>query len=103
MTKRKQPLHKQVYSKLKRKAPKVPDITCPAIDDIINRLESLASQKKDLTQRTCNALVRKLEKLRSANEKLRDSGIYWNQSTKDIIDKYVAKKKRPKFDKKLYI
>ena len=97
MAKKKQPLHRQVYSKLKRKAPKVPDITCPAIDDVINRLESLASQKKDLTQRTCNVLVRKLEKLRSANEKLRDSGLYWNQSTKDVIDKYVAKKNKTLF------
>ena len=93
MAKTKQNLHKQVYSKLKRKSPSVPDITCPAIDDVITRLESLASQKKELTQRACNVLLRKLEKLRTANEKLRDSGLYWNQSTKDIIDKYIGKKK----------
>ena len=27
------------WSKIRRKAPKVPDITCPAIDDILNQLE----------------------------------------------------------------
>lgn len=93
--KRKQPLHKLVYARLKKKSPKVPDITCPAIDDIIHRLESLASQKKDLTQRTASVLIRKLEKLRSANEKLRDSGIYWNNASKDLIVEYIVKKKKP--------
>jgi len=94
--KKKQPLHKLVYARLKKKAPKVPDITCPAIDDVIRRLESLASLKQDLTPRTANVLVKKMEKLRRANEKLRDSGLYWNQSAKDLIDRYVAKKKKPK-------
>ena len=27
------------WSKIRKKAPKVPDITCPAIDDILNQLE----------------------------------------------------------------
>ena len=29
------------WSKIRKKAPKVPDITCPAIDDILNQLEKL--------------------------------------------------------------
>ena len=32
-------LEKKHWLKLKRKSPKVPDITCPIIDDIIARLE----------------------------------------------------------------
>ena len=27
------------WSKIRKKAPKVPDITCPAIDDVLNKLE----------------------------------------------------------------
>ena len=27
------------WSKIRSKAPKVPDITCPAIDDVLNQLE----------------------------------------------------------------
>ena len=95
--KKKQPLDKLVYSRLKKKAPKVPDITCPAIDDIINRLDSLASQNKDLTLRTAKVLTAKLEKLRTANERLRDSGVFWNQAVKDVLEKYVAKKKKIRF------
>ena len=90
---RKQPKHRLVYSKLKKKAPKVPDITCPAIDNVISRLEKLSSTTQLLTERTANALIKKLEKLRTANELLRDSGIYWNKSCKDlIIDVYKKKK-----------
>ena len=95
--KRKQPTYKVVYKKLKKKAPKIPDITCPAIDDVINRLELLANTDTQVTTRTFKALSAKLEKLRTANEQLRDSGIYWNQAAKDLIDKYIAKKKKPSF------
>lgn len=95
--KRKKPLHRLVYSRLKKKAPKVPDITCPAIDDVISRLERLSNTTQNLTTRTCNVLIGKMEKLRTANEQLRDSGVFWNQAVKDVIDKYIAKKKKPKF------
>ena len=102
--KRKQPKHKLVYKKLKKKAPKVPDITCPAIDDVINRLEILANTDKQMTTRTFKVLSNKLEKLRTANEQLRDSGIYWNNAAKELIDQYIAKKKKPSvFDKDLYM
>jgi hypothetical protein len=36
------------WSKIRKKAPKVPDITCPNIDAILNRLEKLVG--KDLTK-----------------------------------------------------
>ena len=83
--------HRLVYSRIKKKAPRVPDITCPAIDEIITRLNDLGDKQKIMPKRTANALGKKLEKLRTANEKLRDSGIYWNQAVKDILAKYVAK------------
>ena len=94
--KRKQPLHKVVYKRLKKKSPKIPDITCPAIDDVINRLEVLANTDKQITTRTFKTLSAKLEKLRTANEQLRESGMYWNQAAKDLIDKHIAKKKKTK-------
>jgi FtsZ-binding cell division protein ZapB len=95
--KRKQPLHRLVYSRIKKKSPKIPDITCPAIDDVILRLEKLSQTTQNLNLRTCKVLTNKLEKLRRANEQLRDSGVYWNQAVKDLIDKYVVKRKKPKF------
>ena len=85
---------KLVYSRIKKKAPKVPDITCPAIDDVIKRLETLASTTKQLTTAQYKVLSNKLERLRTANEQLRESGIYWNNATKELIDKYIAKKKK---------
>lgn len=90
-----QPKHRLVYSRLKKKAPTIPDITCPAIDDVISRLEKFEHRGKPITDRNVNAIKRKLEKLRTANEKLRDSGIYWNRATKDLIDRFIAKKKKP--------
>ena len=57
------------WSKIRKKAPKVPDITCPAIDDVLNQLEKQVG--KELTQRKYKATERKLEKLRIENEKLR--------------------------------
>ncbi len=53
---------KNTLSSLKKKAPKVPPLTCI---------------KKDV--------VKKLEHLRDANEKLRDSGIYWYEKLKHLL------------------
>ena len=55
------------WSKIRKKAPKVPDITCPAIDDVINQLEKIIG--KELKHGKYRALERKLEKLRKENEK----------------------------------
>jgi hypothetical protein len=32
------------WSKIRKKAPKVPDITCPDIDSILNKLENLVGK-----------------------------------------------------------
>lgn len=73
------------YSRLKKKAPSIPDITCPAIDSILESLEKFASKERKYSIRNFNSMKRRLEKLRTANEKLRESGIYWNQVCKDIL------------------
>ena len=68
---------------LKKKAPKIPEFTCPDIDNIISYVED-----KDLLNRTQLAYFkRRMEKLRNSNEKLRDSGIYWYEEIKKLLTK----------------
>jgi exo-beta-1,3-glucanase (GH17 family) len=83
------------WSKIRKKAPKVPDITCPAIDDVLNRLEKLANTTKQLTTAQYKVLSNKLERLRTANEQLRESGIYWHNACEEVVDEYIGKKKKP--------
>jgi len=79
------------WSKIRKKAPKVPDITCPAIDEVLNQLEKLIG--KELKESKFKAVERKMEKLRTANEKLRDSGKYWHDACKDTVRDLLGKKK----------
>ena len=79
------------WSKIRKKAPKVPDITCPDIDAILNRLEKLVG--RDLTKAQFNIIERKMEILRTSNEKLRESGIYWHDACKDTVRDLLGKKK----------
>ncbi len=79
------------WSRIRKKAPKVPDITCPAIDDVLNQLEKQVGN--EFKQRKFKAIERKLEKLRSANEKLRDSGKYWHDACKETVRDLLGKKK----------
>ena len=80
------------WSKIRKKAPKVPDITCPNIDAILNRLEKLVG--RDLTKAQYKIIERKMEKLRVSNEKLRDSGKYWHDACRETIRDLLGKKKR---------
>ena len=79
------------WSKIRKKAPKVPDITCPNIDTILNRLEKLVG--RDLTKAQFKTIERKMERLRTANEKLRESGIYWHDACKDTVRDLLGKRK----------
>tara|TARA_A100000164_G_scaffold381293_1_gene432204 strand:- start:2745 stop:3023 length:279 start_codon:yes stop_codon:yes gene_type:complete len=79
------------WSKIRRKAPKVPDITCPAIDDILNQLEKQID--KEFRHSKFKSIERKMEKLRKANEKLRESGVYWHDACKDAVRDLLGKKK----------
>lgn len=74
------------WQRLKRKAPKVPTITCPDIDKIISQLEKHI-EYVTYTQRNHNSIVRTLERLRSANERLRESGEYWYSIAKEKLKK----------------
>jgi len=79
------------WSKIRKKAPKVPDITCPDIDSILNRLEKLVG--KTLTKFQYKIIERKMEKLRISNEKLRDSGKSWHDACRETIRDLLGKKK----------
>jgi hypothetical protein len=77
------------WQKMKKKAPKVPDITCPDIDSIITRLEKHLNTNATYTEFRHRQIVKILEKLRRANESLRDSGEYWYSTAK----KHLSDKK----------
>jgi|TARA_B100002051_G_C16467484_1_gene501551 hypothetical protein len=79
------------WSKIRKRAPKVPDITCPAIDDVLNQLEKQIG--RELKQSKFNSIERKLDKLRDANEKLRDSGKFWHDECKEAVRDLLGKKK----------
>ena len=93
------PKHKRVWNKIRKKAPKVPDITCPAIDDVINRLETLSSTTKLLTPAQYKMLSNKLERLRTANEQLRESGQYWHDACQQVINEHIGNKKKSDFSR----
>ena len=79
------------WTKIRKKAPKVPNITCPAIDDILNQLEKQIG--REFKHNKFKAVEKKMEKLRIANEKLRDSGKYWHDACKDAIRDLLGKNK----------
>ena len=71
-------------ARLKKRSPKVPDYTCTEIDNVISKLEKIQESKK-FSKLTLKILIRKLERLRSSNEALRESGIYWYEVCKDLL------------------
>ena len=83
--------YKKYWGKIRKKAPKVPDLTCPAIDDILTRLEKSIGGKP-LTLAKYKMYERQMEKLRKANEALRDSGKYWHDVCKEEMQKYHGTK-----------
>lgn len=75
------------WQRWKKQAPKVPDITCPDIDSIITKLDQHLETHKEYTKRSHGSIVRTLEKLRRANESLRESGEYWYGIAKEHLSK----------------
>jgi hypothetical protein len=57
----------------------------------LNRLEKLVGRA--LTKAQFKIMERKMEKLRTANEKLRESGVYWHDACKDTVRDLLGKKK----------
>ena len=74
------PRSNPILVKLKRRAPRIPDFTCPEIDAIIDQLSDLG-----LPHRKYHSLRRSLERLRRSNESLRDSGEYWYEVVKSWL------------------
>ena len=68
---------RKLKKRLKRLAPKVPDYTCPDIDFVIQRIESLYQKGKPPSKLNVKVITKKLERLRRQNENLRNSGKYW--------------------------
>ena len=59
--------------------------TCPDIDSIITRLERHVNTRANYTQFRHQQIVRIMERLRKANESLRDSGEYWYGIAKEHL------------------
>ena len=68
---------------LKKQAPFVPDFTCGDIDKVISELDCYFGVP--LKRVTLYNLKRKLEKLRKANDRLRQSGVYWYELVKELL------------------
>ena len=61
----------------------MPDITCPIIDDVLQRIEKHQQKDKVMSQYQWDIIQRRMEQLRTDNELLRESGIYWYNICKD--------------------
>ena len=83
--------HKKYWSKIRRGAPKVPALTCPGIDKILDILEK-SIDRKPLTLAKYRSLERQMERLRKANEQLRDSGKFWHDECKEVVRDFFGKK-----------
>ena len=81
------------YSRLRKKAPKVPDITCPDIDKVLDIIDKAQGKGKPLTAAKHKQVERIMERLRTANDALRESGKYWHDKTKDTIRDLLGKKR----------
>jgi FtsZ-binding cell division protein ZapB len=79
------------WSRIRKKAPKVPDITCPDLDYVLDKLEKRMG--KNLTKTQFKLIEKKIERLRRANEQLRDSGVYWHDTCKETVRDLLGKKK----------
>ena len=80
---------RSVWSDIRKKAPKVPDITCHDIDTVLKIVEDHIENGKVIKKTQKKKIDRLMEKLRTANEKLRDSGVYWHDQAKDLCKKFI--------------
>ena len=74
--------------KLRTRAPKIPEYSCPVIDEIIADL----STDPNMTAKKFTNVKRKLNRLRKQNTQLRSSGVYWYEIVKKILEKPAKKK-----------
>ena len=81
------------WSRIRKKAPKVPDITCPDIDKVLDIIDKAQEKSRPLTQAKHKQVERIMEKLRSANDALRESGRYWHDACKDTVRDLLGKRR----------
>ena len=81
------------YSKIRKKAPTVPDITCPDIDKELDIIDRAQKQDRPLTEAKHKQIERIMERLRVANDLLRESGKYWHSACKDTVRDLLGKKR----------
>ena len=70
---------------LKKQAPSIPNFTCGDIDKVIRELDCYFDVP--LKRLPLYNLKRKMEKLRKANDRLRQSGVYWYEIVKELLTK----------------
>ena len=81
------------WSRIRKKAPRVPDITCPDIDKVLDIIDKAQEKSRPLTQAKHKQVERIMEKLRSANDALRESGRYWHDACKDTVRDLLGKRR----------
>ena len=81
------------WSRIRKKAPKVPDITCPQIDKVLDIIDKAQEKSRPLTQAKHKQVERIMEQLRSANDALRESGRYWHDACKDTVRDLLGKRR----------
>jgi len=81
-----------LWAKLRKKAPKVPDITCPDIDKVLDIIDKAQSKDRPLTKAKHKQIEKIMERLRNANDSLRESGKYWHDACKDTVREFLGKK-----------
>ena len=81
-------MKKFTLHKLNTRAPKIPEYSCPVIDEIIADL----STDPNMTAKKFTNVKRKLNRLRKQNTQLRSSGVYWYEIVKKILEKPAKKK-----------
>ena len=81
------------WSRIRKKAPRVPDITCPDIDKVLDIIDKAQEKSRPLTQAKHRQVERIMEQLRSANDALRESGRYWHDACKDTVRDLLGKKR----------
>ena len=70
---------------LKKQAPSIPNFTCGDIDKVIRELDCYFGVP--LKRLPLYNLKRRMEKLRKANDRLRQSGVYWYEIVKELLTK----------------
>ena len=81
------------WSRIRKKAPRVPDITCPQIDKVLDIIDRAQEKSRPLTQAKHKQVERIMEQLRSANDALRESGRYWHDACKDTVRDLLGKRR----------